>query len=47
MDLQLLNVLNKTPTDWFETIVLAEGDDFIPNYWVKPRRLQLHVGIEF
>jgi len=47
VDLQLLNVLNNTPTDWFETTLLAEGDDFIPNWWVKPRRLQLHVGIEF
>jgi len=47
MDVQLLNVLNKTPTDEFESLVLAEGDDFIPSVWVKPRRLQLHVGIEF
>jgi hypothetical protein len=47
LDLQLLNVLNSTPTDWFETTLLAEGDEFVPNWWVKPRRLQLHVGIEF
>jgi len=47
MDIQLLNVLNKTPTDLWESVVLAEGDDFIPTTWVKPRRLQLHVGIEF
>jgi outer membrane receptor protein involved in Fe transport len=47
IDLQLFNVLNDTPTDWFETTTLAEGDVYIPNTWVKPRRLQLHVGIEF
>jgi hypothetical protein len=47
VDLQFLNVLNNKATDWFETVVLAEGDDFVPTYWVKPRRLQLHVGIEF
>jgi hypothetical protein len=47
VDLQLLNVLNSTPTDWFHTTTLAEGDEFIPSYWVKPRRLQLHFGIEF
>jgi len=47
VDLQLLNVLNSTPTDWFETTLLDEGDEFVPNWWVKPRRLQLHVGIEF
>ena len=47
VDLQLLNVLNKTPTDYWETQELNAGDTFIPNWWVKPRRLQLHVGIEF
>jgi len=47
LDLQLLNVLNKTPTDWWETTRLNAGDTFIPNWWVKPRRLQLHIGIEF
>jgi outer membrane receptor protein involved in Fe transport len=47
VDLQLLNVLNKTPTDWFHTTTLAEGDEFVPSWWVKPRRLQLHFGIEF
>ena len=47
VDLQLLNVLNKPPTDYWETVVLSEGDDFVPNWWVKPRRLQIHVGIEF
>jgi outer membrane receptor protein involved in Fe transport len=47
INLQLLNVLNSAATDWFETVVLAEGDDFVPTYWVKPRRLQFHVGISF
>jgi hypothetical protein len=47
LDLQILNVINNTPTDWFETTALAEGDEFVPTYWVKPRRLQLHIGIEF
>jgi hypothetical protein len=46
-DLQFINVLNSTPTDWFQTLVLADGDDFVPNTWVKPRRLQVHLGIEF
>ena len=46
-DLQLFNVLNSTPTNYFQSLVLAEGDEFVPNSWVRPRRLQLHVGIEF
>jgi outer membrane receptor protein involved in Fe transport len=47
LDLQLLNVLNETPTDWWETVVLAAGDSYVPNTWVKPRRLQLRAGITF
>jgi hypothetical protein len=47
IDLQFFNLLNNTATDWFETTTLAEGDEYVPNTWIKPRRLQLHVGIEF
>ena len=47
LDLQILNVLNNSATDSFETVRLNAGDTFIPSYWVKPRRLQVHVGIEF
>jgi len=47
LDLQLLNVLNETPEDSWETLVLAEGDAFVPSWWVKPRRLQLRAGITF
>jgi hypothetical protein len=47
VDLQLINALNSTSTDTFETLVLDEGDDFVPDWWVRPRRLQLHLGIEF
>ena len=46
-DLQILNLLNETPTDEWETTVLAEGDVFFPSAWVRPRRLQLRAGIEF
>ncbi len=47
VDLQFFNLINNTPTDWYETVVLDEGETFIPTVWIKPRRLQLHVGIEF
>ena len=46
-DLQFFNLLNNTATDWFETVILAPGDEFIPTWWVKPRRLMLRVGVEF
>jgi hypothetical protein len=47
LDLQLFNVFNSTPIDAWQTQVLEGGDDYVGEYWVKPRRLQLHVGIEF
>jgi hypothetical protein len=47
LDLQLFNLLNNDATDFFETVILAEGDTFRPNTWVKPRRLMLHAGIQF
>jgi outer membrane receptor protein involved in Fe transport len=47
LDLQLLNVLNETPVDYWQTTILDAGEAFVPSWWVKPRRLQLHVGIEF
>ena len=46
-EIQVLNLLNDDATDWFETVILSEGDDFIPTYWVKPRRLQLRLGFSF
>jgi hypothetical protein len=45
--LQLFNVLNETPVDEWETVVLADGDTFVPNTWVKPRRLQLRAAVHF
>jgi outer membrane receptor protein involved in Fe transport len=47
VDLQILNLLNDDATDWFEEVRLNAGDEFIPNYWLKPRRLMMRVGIQF
>ncbi len=47
LDLQVFNLLNDDATDWFETVRLDEGEDFIPNTWIKPRRVMLRLGIEF
>jgi hypothetical protein len=47
LDVQVLNLLNDDATDWFQTTVLADGDEFIPAFWVKPRRVQLRVGFAF
>jgi outer membrane receptor protein involved in Fe transport len=49
LDLQLLNALNEDAWDWWETLVLQEGETFIPatSSYFTPRRLQVRVGIEF
>ena len=47
LNLQFLNLLNSAPIDAWWTEVLAEGDEYVGYLWVKPRRLQLHIGIQF
>jgi len=47
LDLQFFNLLNSAEVDYFETTLLEYPDDFRPNWWVKPRRLQLHLGVEW
>jgi outer membrane receptor protein involved in Fe transport len=47
LDLQFFNLLNNDATDFFDTVVLAEGETFRPNTWIKPRRLMLRIGVAF
>lgn len=47
LDLQLFNLLNNRATDFFDSVVLDEGETFRPNTWIKPRRLMLRVGISY
>jgi outer membrane receptor protein involved in Fe transport len=50
LDVQVLNLLNDVESDWFETVVLEPGDEFIPasnGGWIKPRRFQLRAGFRF
>ena len=46
-DLQLLNLLNSTAVQFWNTQVLNEGDEFVPSWWVRPRRLMLRIGLEY
>jgi hypothetical protein len=46
-DLQFFNLLNRAAVDNFTTYVLNEGDEYLPNRWVHPRRLMLRVGSEY
>jgi outer membrane receptor protein involved in Fe transport len=47
LDLQFFNLLNNDATDFFDSVVLAEGETFRPNTWVKPRRLMVRMGVAF
>lgn len=46
-DLQVLNLLNSTAVDQWVDYVLDEGDEYVPNSWVYPRRLMLRIGLEY
>jgi outer membrane receptor protein involved in Fe transport len=46
VDLQFFNLLNDDATDFFETTILAPGEELYPTAWVKPRRLMLRLGYE-
>jgi outer membrane receptor protein involved in Fe transport len=47
LDLQVLNALNEDANEFFETLVLQEGDTLLPSDWIFPRRLVVRVGWEF
>jgi hypothetical protein len=45
--IQFFNLFNNDATDWFDTLEIQEGDVFVPNYWVLPRRIMLRLGVEY
>ncbi|MGB5817424.1 MAG: TonB-dependent receptor, partial [Thermoanaerobaculia bacterium] len=45
--IQVFNLFNNDASDEFETLRLQEGDVFIPDYWVLPRRIMLRLGVEY
>jgi len=47
LTLQFFNLLNSTAVDYLEDTRLTYPDNFRPNWWIKPRRLQLHLGVQF
>ena len=47
LDFQIFNLLNNDSTDWMRTWVLDYPEEFIPSWWMYPRRLQIHVGLEW
>jgi hypothetical protein len=47
LDLQVLNILNEDAVTHWDSLVLDEGEDFLPFWWVWPRRLMLRLGYEY
>ncbi len=43
----VFNLLNSDQVMFMSTLSLQPGDTFVPNTWVKPRRVQLRVGLYF
>lgn len=47
VDLQLFNVFNEDAHDFWQTLNVQPGDDFVPSAYIFPRRLMLHLGLDF
>jgi hypothetical protein len=47
LDAIALNLLNDDASIEMATLELDEGDDFVPDNWVFPRRLMILVGFQF
>jgi hypothetical protein len=47
IDLQLFNVLNEDAHDWWETLVVPPGDEFVPSGYIQPRRLMVRLNLSY
>jgi hypothetical protein len=48
LDAAVYNVLNSDQVLWYDSLQLKSPEEtFIPVNWVKPRRMQLHMGLRF
>jgi outer membrane receptor protein involved in Fe transport len=47
IDGMLLNALNNDASLWMSTLELNEGDQFVQEEFVRPRRLMIMVGVDF
>jgi len=43
----LLNTFNDGAHDWWQTLVVPPGDEYIPAGYILPRRVMLRLGISF
>jgi outer membrane receptor protein involved in Fe transport len=47
LDVQMFNIFGEDASDSFQTLRLQEGDVFLPDWWVYPRRIMLRAGVEY
>ncbi len=47
IDIQAFNIFNEGSHDWWETLVVPPGDQFVPSGFITPRRYMLRLGLRF
>ncbi len=47
LDVQLLNAFNEDSHDYWQTLEVPPGDNYIPDSYIAPRRWMLRLGVEF
>ena len=46
-DVQLFNVFNEDSHDWWQTLLVPPGDEYVPDGYIFPRRLTVRLGLTF
>jgi hypothetical protein len=47
LDLQVFNLLNEDAITLWDSLILQEGEQFLPSWWVLPQRVMLRLGLEY
>jgi hypothetical protein len=47
IDLQLFNAFNEDSHDWWETLLVPQGENYTPSGYITPRRWMLRLSLQF
>ena len=47
LDLQAFNIFNEDTHDWWQTLQVPVGDEYVPSGYLFPRRVMIRFGLEF
>ncbi len=47
LDVQLFNIFNEDAHDWWQTLEVSPGDQFLEDGVIAPRRVMLRISLEF